>query len=421
MSKSSIVSIGNELLNGSGVDTNSAYLSERLLSIGIPVVMVRVVGDDCDAIIGALRAASDEAEIILTTGGLGPTDDDLTRRAISKYCGKELKLDEEALADIENFFAGCGRQMPQRNQMQAYIPEGAQAIKNDIGTAPGIMLSLDSRRASSIQHPASILLFALPGVPAEMKRMFEQSVLPKLVELDGREVVAIRKLKCFGMGESNMAELLGNRMERERNPLVNTTVRDSVITVHIIARDEDMKRANSIAESEQSKIAGILGDIVFAKEDISLAQAVGIRLTELHKTLAVAESCTGGLVGKLLTDVPGSSNYFLCGWVAYSNEAKIRELGIAPELIEKNGAVSEEVAAAMAAGARRKAGADYGIGITGIAGPGGATADKSVGLVYISVAKADAIFVERLVFSGDRDSVRKRAANAALDLLRRNI
>ena len=169
------------------------------------------------------------------------------------------------------------------------------------------------------------------------------------------------------------------------------------------------------------QIAEILGDSVFAKEDISLAQAVGIRLTEMNKTVAVAESCTGGLVGKLLTDVPGSSNYFLCGWVTYSNEAKVGELGIAPELIEKKGAVSEEVAVAMAAGARNKAQSDYAIGITGIAGPEGATADKSVGLVYISLAKAEAVLVERFVFGTDRDSVRKRAANAALDLLRRNI
>jgi nicotinamide-nucleotide amidase len=410
MSNASIVSIGDELLNGSSVDTNSAYLSEKFLSIGIPVAMVRMVGDDCDAIVGALRAASDEAEIILTTGGLGPTDDDLTRRAVSEHCGKELKLDEASLADIEGFYAERGRQMPQRNRMQAYIPEGAQALKNEIGTAPGIMVTDEGK-----------MIFALPGVPAEMKRMFEQSVLPKLAELQGREVVAARKLKCFGMGESNIAELLGSRMERGRNPLVNTTVRDGVITVHIIARDEDMKRADLIAESEQGQITGILGDIVFAKEDITLAQAVGARLTELHKTLAVAESCTGGLVGKLLTDVPGSSNYFLCGWVTYSNEAKIRELGIDSELIEKSGAVSREVAAAMAAGARNNAGADYALGITGIAGPGGATADKNVGLVYISVAKTDAVSVERLAFSGDRDSIRKRAANTALDILRRNL
>jgi nicotinamide-nucleotide amidase len=408
--RASIISIGNELLNGSSVDTNSAYLSEKLFSIGIPVVTVRMVGDDCDAIVGALRAADSEADIILTTGGLGPTDDDLTRQSISKYCGKELRLDEASLADIESFYAKRGRQMPPRNRMQAYIPEGARALKNEFGTAPGIMVTNDGKT-----------IFALPGVPAEMKHMFEQSVLPKLIELDGREIVAIRKLKCFGMGESDIAELLGNRMERRRDPIVNTTVRDGVITMHIIAKAEDRERADSMVQSEQSQIAGILGDAVFAEEDISLAQVVGARLTELHQTLAVAESCTGGLVGKLLTDVPGSSNYFLCGWVAYSNEAKVRELGVDPELIKKKGAVSEEVAAAMAAGARGKAGADYAISITGIAGPDGATADKSVGLVYISLAKRDEICVKRFIFGPDRDNVRKRAANAALNLLLRNI
>jgi nicotinamide-nucleotide amidase len=410
MSSASIVSIGNELLDGSGVDTNSAYLGEKLLLIGMPVVTVRIVGDDCDDIIRALKAASEEADVIITTGGLGPTDDDLTRQAISQYCGKELILDEKSLADIEEFFARRGRQMSQRNRIQACIPEGAQALKNELGTAPGIMVEQGGK-----------VIFTLPGVPVEMKRMFEQSVLPKLLEIDGRKAIAVRKLKCFGTGESNIAELLGECMERGRNPLVNTTVRDGVITVHITAASDDTKQAETSAESEMNEIAQILDECVFAMEDISLAEAVGIKLTETNKTVAVAESCTGGLVGKLLTDVPGSSNYFLCGWVAYSNEAKIRELGIEPQLIEKKGAVSEDVAAAMAAGARDKARSDYAIGITGIAGPGGATADKSVGLVYISLAKAGQVVVERYVFGADRDSVRKRAANAALDLLRRNI
>jgi nicotinamide-nucleotide amidase len=337
--------------------------------------------------------------------------------------------------------------MSQRNRIQAYIPEGAQALKNELGTAPGIMVSLDARAlmldtGDSLLHPSSsrndnagastgysiqgkqrrpILLFAMPGVPAEMKMMFEQSVLPKLLEIDGRKTTAVRKLKCFGIGESNIAELLGERMRRGRNPLVNTTVRDGVITVNITAISDNREQAETTAESEMNEIAQILGDCVFAKEDISLAEAVGIKLTEMKKTVAVAESCTGGLVGKLLTDVPGSSNYFLCGWVTYSNDAKIRELGIEPGLIEKKGAVSEEIAAAMAAGARERSGSDYAIGITGIAGPGGATADKSVGLVYISLAKAGQVVVKRYIFGADRDSVRKRAANAALDLLRRNI
>jgi nicotinamide-nucleotide amidase len=251
--------------------------------------------------------------------------------------------------------------------------------------------------------------------------MFEQSVLLKLLEIKGRKVIAVRKLKCFGMGESNVAELLGERMKRGRNPLVNTTVRDGVITVHITATSDDRKKAETITENEMNEIAQILGDSVFALEDISLGEAVGIKLAEMKRTVAVAESCTGGLVGKLLTDVPGSSRYFLCGWVTYSNESKIRELGIEPQLIEKKGAVSEEVAAAMAAGAAEKAKSDYAIGVTGIAGPDGATADKSVGLTFISLAGAGQIVVKRYVFGSNRDSVRKRAANAALDLLRRNI
>ncbi len=408
--RASIVSIGNELLSGSSVDTNSAYLSEKLLSIGIPTVAGYTVRDDCEAIAKALRAASEQADIVLTTGGLGPTDDDITRQAISKFCNRELKLNESLVEQIEQFFARRGKEMPQRNRVQAYLPDGAEALNNEVGTAPGIML-VDGEK----------MLFAMPGVPAEMKLMFEQSVLPRLTELDGREVVAIRKLKCFGMGESSIAELLGDRMQRGRNPLVNTTVHDGVITLHITATAKDQKQAGEMAKREQEELTGILGDVVFATEDITLAQAVGAKLTKLKKTVAVAESCTGGLVGKLLTDVPGSSNYFLCGWVVYSNTAKITELGVEPEIIEKKGAVSEAVAAAIAAGARSKSSADYAIGITGIAGPGGATADKSVGLVYISLAKADETCVQKYTFSGDRDSIRKRAANAAINLLLRNI
>ena len=408
--RASIVSIGNELLSGSSVDTNSAYLSEKLLSIGIPTVAGYTVRDDCEAIAKALRAASEQADIVLTTGGLGPTDDDITRQAISKFCTRQLKLNESLVEQIEQFFARRGKEMPQRNRVQAYLPDGAEALNNEVGTAPGIML-VDGEK----------MLFAMPGVPAEMKLMFEQSVLPRLTELDGREVVAIRKLKCFGMGESSIAELLGDRMQRGRNPLVNTTVRDGVITLHITATAKDQKQAGEMAKREQEELTGILGDVVFATEDITLAQAVGAKLTKLKKTVAVAESCTGGLVGKLLTDVPGSSNYFLCGWVVYSNTAKITELGVEPEIIEKKGAVSEAVAAAIAAGARSKSSADYAIGITGIAGPGGATADKSVGLVYISLAKADETCVQKYTFSGDRDSIRKRAANAAINLLLRNI
>ena len=408
--RASIVSIGNELLSGSSVDTNSAYLSEKLLSIGIPTVAGYTVRDDCEAIVEALRAASEQADIVLTTGGLGPTDDDITRQAISKFCTRQLKLNESLVEQIEQFFARRGKEMPQRNRVQAYLPDGAEALNNEVGTAPGIML-VDGEK----------MLFAMPGVPVEMKLMFEQSVLPRLTELDGREVVAIRKLKCFGMGESSIAELLGDRMQRGRNPLVNTTVRDGVITLHITAAAKDQKQAGEMAKREQEELTGILGDVVFATEDITLAQAVGAKLTKLKKTVAVAESCTGGLVGKLLTDVPGSSNYFICGWVVYSNTAKITELGVEPEIIEKKGAVSEAVAAAIAAGARSQSSADYAIGITGIAGPGGATADKSVGLVYISLAKADETCVQKYTFSGDRDSIRKRAANAAINLLLRNI
>lgn len=410
MKKASIVCIGNELLNGYGIDTNSVYLCEKLLAVGIEITAIYKVGDVAENIVEAFRTAAEKSDVILITGGLGPTDDDITRQTLSTYSGRELVLNKEALADIEKFYSALSKQMPQRNIIQAYIPQGAKVIKNQAGTAPGIML-VDNGK----------LFFAMPGVPVEMKLMYEQTVEPELIKLKNRKAIAIRKLKCYGMGESNIAELLGDRMRRGREPLVNITVRDGVITLHIIATADDKTQADSAAKTEQREIAEILGDIVFADEESSLAEAVGRELTEKNKTVAVAESCTGGLISKLLTDVPGASNYFLCAWVAYSNDVKIRELGIEPGLIEKKGAVSAEVAAAMAEGARRRAGADYALGITGIAGPVGSTADKSVGLVYISAAGEGETRTQKYQFSGDRESVRKRAANAALDLLRRVI
>lgn len=407
MKKASIVSVGNEVLSGQTVDTNAAYLGSKLLSIGIPVVSCYTVGDEIDLIVRGLGLASQDAEIVLVTGGLGPTGDDLTRQAFAEFLGVELELQAELLEKMQDFFSMRKVPMPETNKIQAYIPTGATVLENKLGTAPGFMVCKNDK-----------LFFVMPGVPVEMRQMFEQSVLVKLGEFGGGQVVIVRKLKCFGTGESRIAELLGELCDRGRNPLINCTVRTGVITVHIISTSEDKDRAQEMAEKDEKLIGRLLGELVYGRGEQTLGEVVGGKLAEQKKTIAVAESCTGGWLGKLLTDIPGASKYFTHGWVSYSDSAKISELGVGADLIEKHGAVSEQVAAAMARGAREKAGGDCAIGITGIAGPTGASEQKPLGLVYIAVDCDTGCEVKRCVLSHGRGAIRLRAALTALNMLR---
>ena len=407
MKKASIISIGNELLSGRTVDTNCSYLSERLLSISIPVVSSYVVRDEVEAIVRSLDLAVGEADVVLITGGLGPTDDDVTRQALATFLKVELQFQEELLEKMRAFFARRGRQMAVKNKVQAYIPAGAKALVNNFGTAPGIMAKVGEK-----------LLFALPGVPSEMERMFEESVLPELRELDVEQAVVIRKLRCFGTGESSIAELVGDFGRRGRNPLINFTAGHGVITLHIVATATNEAQARRMAEKDEKQLRGILGELVYGTGEQTLAEVVGEQLVRQGKTIAVAESCTGGLVSKLLTDVPGASRYFTHGWITYSNGAKISELGVPAGLIEKHGAVSEEVAQAMARRAREEAGADAAIAVTGIAGPTGGGEQKPVGLVYVGVEWDGGSDSKRFSFSGDREAIRLRTALTALNMLR---
>ena len=406
MKRASIVSIGNEILSGQTVDTNAAHLSARLLSIGVPVVSSYTVRDEIDAIVRGLELASADADVILTTGGLGPTDDDLTRQALAEFLGVELELHNELLEKIEKFFAGRELPMPERNKIQAYIPAGAKALAN-IGTAPGIMAESQGK-----------LFFAMPGVPMEMKRMFTKSVLPEIKRFAGGQAVVVKKLKCFGAGESTIAELLGTLMQRGRNPLINCTASSGIITLHIIATAENKEKAGQMAEKDEKLLQSTLGELIYGVADQSLAEVVAEKLVQQGKTIAVAESCTGGLLAKLLTDIPGSSKYFTYGWITYSNEAKISELGVSAELIQEYGAVSGQVAESMARAARKKAGTDYAVGITGIAGPTGGTEQKPVGLVYIGVDSEYGCDTKRCLFFGNRRLIRLRAAQTVLNILR---
>ena len=407
MKKASIISVGNELLAGRIVDTNVGYLSRQLLSKGIPTVSCYTVGDEINAVAKAISQAAEQADIVLITGGLGPTDDDLTRQALAKFLGVRLEFREELLAQISEFFLKRDIKMSQNNKVQAYLPAGAAALANNVGTAPGIVA----------EHEGKIFV-CFPGVPAEMGQMFEESVAARLEEAGGGQVVLTRKLNCFGTGESVIAEKLGDLMHRGRNPLINCTASGGIITLYIVATAKDKDVAEQMAEKDLNLLRQILGDLAYGADEQTLAEVVGAKLSSHRKSLAVAESCTGGLIGKLLTDVPGSSDYFTCGWVTYNNEAKIRELGVDRILLEKFGAVSEEVAAAMAKGARTKADTDFAIGVTGIAGPGGGTEQKPVGLVYIAVDGGGRPDVQRHVFSHHREHIRYRAALTALNMLR---
>jgi nicotinamide-nucleotide amidase len=408
--RAGIVSIGNELLNGRTIDTNAAYIAGRLRAISMSVVGVHAVPDEEAAIERALTLATSEADVVVATGGLGPTDDDLTRQAFAGFLGVALTLRPDLLEKIRNFFNRRGIDMPERNSIQAHIPQGAEAIENEMGTAPGIRAQKNGK-----------LLFALPGVPTEMRHMLETRVLPELSRRAGGQAIVVKRLKCFGAGESRIAELIGDAMRRGRNPLVNCTMHAGVITLEVVATAGTRADAEPMAEGEARSLRAALGDLVYGVEDQTLAEVTGESLARRGRTLAVAESCTGGLLSTLITDIPGSSRYFTYGWVTYSNEAKQRELEVPVDLIESYGAVSAPVAGAMARSARRKAGTDYAIAITGIAGPGGGSEQKPVGLVYIAVDSRHGTDTSRHVFSFDRSSVRLRAAQTALNILRRTL
>jgi nicotinamide-nucleotide amidase len=406
----SIVSIGNEVLCGRTLDSNAAHIARGLREVGIPVVSAYTVPDEEPAIERSLRRAAADADIVLTTGGLGPTDDDLTRQAFARFLGTDLELRDELLSRLRAFFERRGSVMPEKNTIQAYVPAGAQAIENRLGTAPGIRAECEGTR-----------LFAMPGVPGEMHRMLEEAVLPELRRSAGGQTIVVRKLRCYGAGESKIAGMLGETMARDRNPLVNCTAHAGVITLEIVSTSPDHTEAEARALEQEKSLRALLGDVIYGVGEETLAEVVGAQLVQRGWTIAVAESCTGGLLAKLITDVPGSSEYFVCGWVTYSNEAKTRQLGVPEGLLSERGAVSAEVATAMAEGARAHAGADVAVGITGIAGPGGATEQKPVGLVYIGVSTLEKTETSEYVFSHDRGVVRLRAAHVALDTVRRRL
>jgi nicotinamide-nucleotide amidase len=418
--KSVIISCGTEIVTGQCVDTNSAWLSQRLTAGGVEVIAHTSVGDDLERISDAIRRGRAEADLVIITGGLGPTRDDVTRDAVAMALERPLQENAEALAQITEFFRRWQREMPESNRVQAMIPQGCEVIPNPRGTAPGIAyIETAGASASPLTKGGIRGVVALPGVPAEMKAMYEAYVAPRIGHEGGPCTLSAR-LHCFGISEAKVGETLADLMARGRNPLVGTTASQAVITVRILASGENGPVARTLLDTDRSEIGRRLGSVVFGEEDDTLHSVVARLLLERRQTVATAESCTGGLLGKLLTDVPGSSAYFLRGYIVYSNEAKRDLLGVPVEMVERHGTVSEEVARHLASSARVRAASNVAVSITGIAGPGGGSQEKPVGLVYIGLAHAEGTEVRRILF-GDhlaREEIRDRSCKTALNMLR---
>lgn len=404
-----ILSVGTELITGQSVDTNSAWLSARLTALGIRVAAHVTVGDERERLVEALRRVMDECDLVVVTGGLGPTLDDLTREALSEAVGQPLIENDDALHRIRDFFQKRGRDMPESNRVQAMVPRGGTMIPNDRGTAPGI-------RCDS----GTCAVFALPGVPGEMKPMFVESVEPWVRARTGEATGVTRVLRCHGISEASLGEKLADLMQRGRNPSVGTTASRTIIGVRVVAQGRSLAEAEALAAKDVNEVRSRLGNAVFGENEETMEQVVGRMLIAAGKTIATAESCTGGLLAAALTETPGSSAYFVEGFVTYSNEAKSKLLGIPAELILSHGAVSEETARAMAQRCRIVAGTNYALSITGIAGPSGGTAEKPVGLVYVGLATPGGEVVRKFLWGETlpREEIRDRSCKAALNLLR---
>lgn len=411
-----LLSIGDELVLGQTVDTNAAWLSARLSRLGVRTVEHRTIDDGLDTIAQAIADTAGRCDLLIITGGLGPTDDDLTRPALAKAMGVELVVDPASIDALEQFFRERGRDMPERNHVQAQHPQTSTMIENTCGTAPGIDAALGGCR-----------VFVTPGVPREMFAMFDRSIEPAVRVMLGERGVSGRailtaKVNTFGSGESDIAERLGPLMARDRNPVVGTTVSAGIVSVRVRAEYEDAEVAQCALDATVTEVEGHVGALAFGRDDTTLPAVVIHELTARKLTVATAESCTGGLIAAMLTDVPGSSAAVLGGWVTYANAMKTAQLGVPPEVIEANGAVSAPVVSAMAAGALERSGADLAVSTSGVAGPGGGTAEKPVGTVWMGLAWRDGEAVQtdaRVAhFPGDRDAVRDRSAKCVLQLLR---
>ncbi len=403
-----IIAVGSELLTPYRLDTNSLWLTDELNKIGIRVIHKAVVGDAPDEMRSSFRHALDRADLIIASGGLGPTDDDRTRETVAELLGRKLHLDEAIVREIQERFRRFARTMPEINKRQAMVPEGATVLPNPRGTAPALWLEADGH-----------IIVLLPGVPHELKSIFESEVRPRLARISGDERLFTRDLRTTGLGESDVETRV--RPLYQLYPDTETTILASPTGTQLHPRtwSRNAAKAEKLLDEITDRMALALGEHLYSTKGEALEEVVARVLTENRATVAVAESCTGGMLAERLTNVPGSSSYFLGGVICYSNELKISLVGVPQSLIESKGAVSSEVALALADGIRKRTGATLGVGITGISGPGGGTPEKPVGLVHIGLADEHGPRERAYRFPGDRERIRQFAAQSALDAVRR--
>jgi nicotinamide-nucleotide amidase len=403
-----VLSIGTELTRGELVNTNAAWLGEELTQLGFDVVEHTTVDDHLDRIVALMRSFAETHRVVIVTGGLGPTSDDLTTAAAAKAAGVELCRDESVVEEIRQKFKLFGRVMPESNAKQGDFPEGAEILSNPVGTAPGFAMTLGQAR-----------FFFVPGVPREMKHLFHESVVPAIAALAEPRTHQVH-LRTFGMTESGVAEALRDLEKTHEGLTLGYRAHFPEIEVKVHVRADSAAEAEQLSHSIADEVRSLLGDAVFGGRADSFAEVVGKALRDEGKTLAVAESCTGGQVGEMLTRIPGASDYLLLDAVVYADSAKESVLGVSPDLLLAHGAVSSETAAAMAEGALRVAGADIAVSITGVAGPGGGTEDKPVGTVWFGLARKDEpTITKHRKLPWERERVQTLAAYFALELVRR--
>ncbi len=406
--RTEIIAVGTELLLGEIVNTDAPMIAQGLAELGIGVYFQTVCGDNPDRLKSVLEVAKQRADLIITTGGLGPTADDLTKETIAAAFGKGLVRDEESMARLREHFKG--RTMTKNNEKQADVPEGCTVFQNDWGTAPACAFEGEG-----------CLVIMLPGPPRECTPLFREKVMPFLEKRRGGALCS-RYVKVFGMGESEMASRLSRQMDTWENPTAAPYAKEGECLVRITAMGKDKEEAFAMTEPAVREVRQVLGDVVYGVDVDSLEQVVVQEMTARGLTLATAESCTGGLMGKRITDVPGASACYLGGVVSYQNEVKENLLGVRRETLITKGAVSEDTACQMAEGVRKALGADIGISTTGVAGPGGGTPEKPVGLIYVGISTKDKTWAVRILRPRQsRESLRRLASSTAFDLVRRHL
>lgn len=409
--KAEILAIGDELLYGQTLDTNSHWISTKLTEAGIRVIRKTTVGDNEAAILNALAKAEETADVILITGGLGPTSDDLTKPCLAKYFGCEVKIHEEALAEITAFFEKRGRQMTETNRLQAALPVCCEKITNTLGTAPGMWFERNSK-----------VLVSMPGVPHEMKKMMEDTVLPKIKRLFNAPSIVHRIIRTVGIGESFLADKIA-QWEKQLPPHIRLAYLPGLgeVKLRLTASGEQEAVLQEQLNAQIDLLRPVINEYIYSLNDEPLEKVVGIMLREKKLTISVAESCTGGYVSHLITSVPGSSDYFMGSMIPYAYEIKMRQLGVKPEILERYGAVSEPTIIEMANIVRAKFNTDIGVATSGIAGPGGATPEKPVGLIWIAYSDKHKTVTRKLQLGNDRLLNIRLASTALLNLIRLNI